>query len=50
MWAFGTGNRPAADPYDLIERIARHQNRDIENVLGEARLTHAELAGDPLSD
>ena len=50
VWAFRTGNRPASDPYESIERIAAHQNRDVEEVLGEARLTPDERGRDPLAD
>lgn len=50
VWAFRTGNRPASDPYELIERIAGHQNRNVEEVLREARLTPAERGRDPLVD
>lgn len=37
-------------PQPLIERIAGHQNREVEDVLGEARLTPAERGRDPLVD
>lgn len=50
IWAFGTGNRPGDDPYDLIARIARHQNRGVDEVIQEARLTRAQLRRDPLAD
>ncbi len=46
----------AATPYfrdvvlEPIWRIAKHQNRDIEAVLGEVRLTRAKLRHDPLGD
>ena len=50
VWAFRTSNRPANDPYELIERIAGHQNRGVEDVLSAARLTPAERGRDPLGD
>jgi hypothetical protein len=48
VWALGAQNRPAKDPYELIERVADHQNRPVADVLREARLSRAELDRDPL--
>jgi hypothetical protein len=42
-------NRPALDPWTLLERIADHSNRDVGDVWREAQLTAAELAVDPLA-
>jgi hypothetical protein len=50
VWDLAARNRPAHDPYDLIARIAVHQNRDPESVRRQARLTQAEFRHDPLAD
>jgi hypothetical protein len=42
-------NRPAKDRWDILERIADHQNRSVDDVWSEQRLTNAELAQDPLA-
>lgn len=49
VWQLRARNRPGLDPWELIERIAQHQNRDADGVWGEARLTAAELGRDPLA-
>jgi hypothetical protein len=48
VWQLRARNRPPADPWTYLERIAEHQNRSIETVWREARLTTDELADDPL--
>jgi UDP:flavonoid glycosyltransferase YjiC (YdhE family) len=42
-------NRPALDPWTLLERIADHSNRHVDDVWREAQLTASELAVDPLA-
>lgn len=49
VWQLRARNRPAVDPWSLLERIAQHRNRDIGGLWREARLTPAELAIDPLA-
>jgi hypothetical protein len=50
VWRLRARNRPAEDPLTYLERIAEHQNRDLEGLMQEARLTNAELRRDPLDD
>lgn len=50
VWALGARNRPATDPYEFIERIARHQNREVAAVMSDARLSRAELGRNPLAE
>jgi len=50
VWSLAARNKPAADPWELLERIADHQNRDVQEVLREARLTRTELRRDPLAE
>jgi len=49
VWQLRAYNRPATDPWALLERIAHHQNRTAEAVYEEARLTRAELTENPLA-
>ena len=49
VWQLSARNRPAKDPWELLERIADHQNRDANDLWAEARLSRAELDEDPLS-
>lgn len=49
VWRLVAAARPAREPGYFIERIATHQNRDVDSVWQESRLTAAELAEDPLT-
>jgi hypothetical protein len=49
VWALSARNRPGQDPWHLLERIAEHQNRNVEGLWAESRLTNAALAEDPLA-
>lgn len=49
VWALSARNRPGNDPWHFLERIADHQNRDVEALWRESRLTNAALAEDPLA-
>jgi hypothetical protein len=49
VWRLASRNRPPDDPWDYLERIADHQNQDVERIWRESRLTNAQLAEDPLS-
>jgi hypothetical protein len=43
--------RPTAhEPWHLLQRFADHNNRTIEDVWGEFRLTGEQLANDPLAN
>lgn len=50
VWDLIARNRPARDPWELLERVARHQHRDVDELWREGRLNRAELARDPLAD
>jgi len=49
IWRLVARNRPGDDPWQYLESIAEHQNRSVDAVWQEARLTNAELARDPLA-
>jgi hypothetical protein len=49
IWSLIARNRPGRDPWDYLERIAEHQNRSVEDVWREGRLTNTELRTDPLA-
>jgi hypothetical protein len=48
LWRLSANNRPSRDPWEALRRVADHQNRDVDVLWREARLTKAELAVDPL--
>lgn len=50
VWSLAARNKPATDPWELLERIADHQNRGVQEVLREARLTRTDLRRDPLAE
>jgi hypothetical protein len=47
-WKLSTRNQPAKDPWEALERIADHQNLDVEYVWRESRLTRVQMATNPL--
>jgi hypothetical protein len=49
IWRLKARNRPGEDPWDYLEGIAQHQNRDVNALWQDVRLTNAELATDPLA-
>lgn len=49
VWVLDARNRPGRDPWEFIERIASHQNREANEVWEESRLTRQELAENPLA-
>lgn len=49
IWPLAANTGAARDPWFYLERIADHQNREVGDVWNEGRLTHAELAVDPLA-
>lgn len=50
IWHLQARNRPGRDPWEFLERVAEHQNRDVEDVWNDGRLTNGELQADPLAD
>jgi hypothetical protein len=49
VWQLNARNRPAGDPWERLVAIASHQNRAVDAVWIEVRLTAAELGQDPLA-
>lgn len=49
IWRLTANNRPGRDPWELLERVAQHQHRDVDELWNDARLTNAELRVDPLA-
>jgi hypothetical protein len=49
IWQLTAKNRPGKHPWEFMERIADHQNRTVDNVWEEFRLTRAQLESDPLA-
>jgi hypothetical protein len=49
IWQLTARNRPGRDPWEALERIADHQNRTVEDLWEEFRLTPGELEHDPLA-
>jgi hypothetical protein len=49
VWRLVAQSRPAYAPEYFVQRIAAHQNRNVDAVWDEARLTDQELADDPLA-
>jgi hypothetical protein len=41
-------NRPHTDPWDELRSVAEHQNRQVNELWDEARLSPEELGRDPL--
>ena len=50
VWSLTAKNRPASDPWELIEKIAQHQHRTPDELWREARLTSDDLQRDPLAE
>jgi hypothetical protein len=50
IWELVTRKRYPSDPWTHLERVAEHQNRDVEEMWNEVRLSAQELARDPLAD
>jgi hypothetical protein len=49
VWSLNAAQRPASDPWDLLESVARHQHRNAADLYEECRLSDAQLAVDPLA-
>jgi len=49
IWWLVAKNRPGHDPWEFIEKIARHTHRTADDVWREGRLTTAELTRNPLA-
>jgi len=49
VWLLRAPNRFPEEAWFYLERIADHQNRGVENLWQEVRLSNAELAEDPLA-
>lgn len=49
-WTLNARNRPHVEPWDLLKRFAEHNNRTVEQVWPELKLTAERLARDPLGE
>jgi hypothetical protein len=49
IWQLTAKNRPGRDPWDVMTGIAEHQNRTVEDLWDEFRLSQEELDSDPLA-
>ncbi|MHB1571857.1 MAG: hypothetical protein ACYC0H_22000 [Solirubrobacteraceae bacterium] len=49
VWTLNAASNPHREPWDFLKRVAAHNNRDVDDVWAECRLTPAQLAHDPLS-
>jgi len=49
IWRLTANNRPGRDSWALLERVAQHQHRDVDELWNDVRLTGAELRVDPLA-
>ncbi|MGI9092806.1 MAG: hypothetical protein ACR2FF_05065 [Mycobacteriales bacterium] len=50
IWRLTANNRPGHDPWEFLERVARHQHLDVDTVWRDSRLNAAELRANPLGD
>jgi hypothetical protein len=48
VWVLKAKTGRGLDPMTFLAKIADHQNRDVDRIWDEERLTEAELAQDPL--
>ncbi len=49
VWQLRANRKPADDPWELLRRVAGHQNADLQDLYQSARLRADELAQDPLA-
>jgi hypothetical protein len=49
VWQLRANRKPAEDPWELLRSIADHRHLDLQTLFQGARLSHAELASDPLA-
>lgn len=47
-WILRAAQRAHTSPWELLERVATHQNRGVRELFAEASLSAAELLADPL--
>ena len=50
IWRLVARNRPGEDPWDYLEKIARHQHRTADELWQEGRLSAGQLRQDPLAE
>jgi hypothetical protein len=50
VWQLNAADRAGEDAWNVLRRVADHQNRDATAVWNESRLDDPTLATDPLSD
>lgn len=49
LWRLHAVNRPGEDPWEQLRRVAEHQGRPPSELYDEGKLTHKQLAENPLS-
>jgi hypothetical protein len=49
VWRLSAANRPHREPWDFLKLFAEHNNRSVDDVWSEFRLSPDDLAHDPLS-
>jgi hypothetical protein len=49
VWTLNAVSSPHREPWDFLKRFAEHNNRDVNEVWAEFKLTEDQLARNPLS-
>jgi hypothetical protein len=49
VWALNAANKAHSEPWDFLKRFAKHNNRNVDDVWADCKLTAKQLARDPLS-
>jgi hypothetical protein len=49
VWTLNAASNPHREPWDFLKRFAAHNNRDVDDVWAEVRLTAEQLASNPLA-
>lgn len=48
-WTLNAASNPHREPWDFVKRFAEHNNRSVDDVWNEFRLSPEELSRDPLA-
>ncbi len=48
IWRLNAANRPSEEPWDFLKRFAEHNDRHVDSVWAEFKLSTTELERDPL--
>jgi hypothetical protein len=49
VWTLNAASNPHREPWDFLKRFAEHNNREVDDVWAECKLTPEQLAQNPLS-